>query len=129
MPNRAERRAQDKRQRRGQAEPEQNQRSRAGLLDEQTLQDRSVRLKNKRNGAWVPTSSTIEAEESDDVIPSADPKLRRLRLLKKNADCVNALLKNCSAKRQNVKKKHSAMRSIRCLLVHLAGGRLWPLGL
>lgn len=76
MPNRAERRAQDKRQRRGQAEPEQNQRSRAGLLDEQTLQDRSVRLKNKRNGAWVPTSSTIEAEESDDVIPSADPKLR-----------------------------------------------------
>lgn len=53
MPNRAERRAQDKRQRRGQAEPEQNQRSRAGLLDEQTLQDRSVRLKNKRNGAWV----------------------------------------------------------------------------
>lgn len=76
MPNRAERRAQEKRQRRGQAEPELNQRSRAGLLDEQSLQDRSVRLKNKRGGAWVPTSSTLEAEESEEVIPSADPKLR-----------------------------------------------------
>ncbi|TCD54741.1 hypothetical protein EJ419_01155 [Alloscardovia theropitheci] len=77
MANRAERRAQAKRQRRGQAEPQPGTtRSREGLLDEQSLQERSVRLQNKSKGAWVPTSSTLQAEDDSDVIPSADPKVR-----------------------------------------------------
>ncbi|WP_018143724.1 hypothetical protein [Alloscardovia criceti] len=77
MANRAERRAQAKRQRRGQAEPQQGMtRSRSGLLDETSLQERSVRLNNKSRGEWKPSSSTLQAEdESFEEIPSADPKL------------------------------------------------------
>ncbi|MFC0265140.1 hypothetical protein [Alloscardovia macacae] len=84
MPNRAERRAQAKRQRRGQAEPQQGMaRSRDGLLDEQSLQERSVRLQNKAKGEWKPSSSTLEQDDDSDVIPSADPKMRAASAEKK----------------------------------------------
>lgn len=77
MANRAERRAQAKRQRRGQAEPQPGrERSREGLLDEQSLQDRSVRLQNKAKGEWKPSSSTLQEDNDSDIIPSADPKVR-----------------------------------------------------
>lgn len=85
MANRAERRAAAKRKRRGQDLPQEGTaRSRAGLLDEQSLQERSVRLQSKSKGAWKPSSSVIEQEDEDfEVIPSADPKVRAASELKK----------------------------------------------
>lgn len=78
MANRAERRAEAKRKRRGQDMPQEGiMRSRAGLLDEQSLQERSVRLANKARGTWKPTSSVLEEADDDyTVIPSADPTVR-----------------------------------------------------
>ncbi|KFI58676.1 membrane protein [Bifidobacterium gallicum] len=63
MANRAERRAKAK----GKGIPQQydstNGRGRKGMIDEQQLQERSVRIAEGKKGPWKPTSSEIEAEE------------------------------------------------------------------
>ncbi|MFD0705022.1 hypothetical protein ACFQY8_04605 [Alloscardovia venturai] len=84
MANRAERRAEAKRQRRGQDQSQQgNIRSRAGLLDEQSLQDRSLRLQSKSKGEWKPSSSVQQHEVGSEIIPSADPTVTAVSAEKK----------------------------------------------
>lgn len=66
MPNRAERRANAKRSRRGtNSQPQRVQtRSRQGMVDEYSLQERSVRLENGQTAEWKPTSSSDLPEQS-----------------------------------------------------------------
>ena len=68
MPNRAERRAQAKRSRRGQGTATQpRSRSRAGVIDEATLQDRALHLQESGTDEWKPSASTSSPEH--DVTP------------------------------------------------------------
>ena len=64
MPNRAERRAQAKNNRRGvpQQYDQTHGRARSGMLDEYQLQEKSRRLQDGTDGPWKPTGGTIEAE-------------------------------------------------------------------
>ncbi|PJM72984.1 hypothetical protein CS006_06955 [Bifidobacterium primatium] len=60
MPNRAERRANAKRNRKGTAkQPARYQaRSREGLVDEYSLQEKSIRLQDGQTGEWKPSART-----------------------------------------------------------------------
>ena len=62
MPNRAERRAQAKNNRRGvpQQYDQTHGRARSGMLDEYQLQEKSRRLQDGTDGPWKPTGGTIE---------------------------------------------------------------------
>lgn len=66
MPNRAERRAQAKNNRRGvpQQYDQTHGRARSGMLDEYQLQEKSRRLQDGTVGPWKPTGGTIEETES-----------------------------------------------------------------
>ncbi|WP_022859398.1 membrane protein [Bifidobacterium magnum] len=66
MPNRAERRAQQKRDRGGvpQQYDSTKGRGRSGMLDEAQLQERSRRVKEGSSESWKPTSSVIEASDA-----------------------------------------------------------------
>ena len=66
MPNRAERRAQAKNNRRGvpQQYDQTHGRVRSGMLDEYQLQEKSRRLQDGTDGPWKPTGGTIEETES-----------------------------------------------------------------
>ena len=66
MPNRAERRAQAKNNRRGvpQQYDQTHGRARSGMLDEYQLQEKSRRLQDGTDGPWKPTGGTIEETES-----------------------------------------------------------------
>ena len=61
MPNRAERRAQAKNNRRGvpQQYDQTHGRARSGMLDEYQLQEKSRRLQDGTDGPWKPTGGTI----------------------------------------------------------------------
>ena len=66
MPNRAERRAKAKSDRRG--VPSQYDatrgRSRAGMIDEYQLQERSRRLQEGKDGPWKPSAHSLSGNES-----------------------------------------------------------------
>ena len=66
MPNRAERRAQAKRNRRGvpQQYDQTQGRARSGMLDEYQLQEKSRRLQDGTDGPWKPRASTITETEN-----------------------------------------------------------------
>ena len=66
MPNRAERRAQAKRNRRGvpQQYDQTQGRARSGMLDEYQLQEKSRRLQDGTDGPWKPSASTITETEN-----------------------------------------------------------------
>ena len=66
MPNRAERRAHAKNNRRGvpQQYDQTHGRARSGMLDEYQLQEKSRRLQDGTDGPWKPTGGTIEETES-----------------------------------------------------------------
>ena len=66
MPNRAERRAQAKRNRRGvpQQYAQTQGRARSGMLDEYQLQEKSRRLQDGTDGPWRQSASTITATEN-----------------------------------------------------------------
>ncbi|MCI1650129.1 tripartite tricarboxylate transporter TctB family protein [Bifidobacterium tibiigranuli] len=71
MPNRAERRAQDKRSRRGvPAQYDQTQgRARSDMIDEYALQDKSRRLEEHVDGEWKPSASVTDTtgDRLDDI--------------------------------------------------------------
>ncbi|PLS30899.1 hypothetical protein Uis1B_1188 [Bifidobacterium margollesii] len=64
MPNRAERRANAKRARRGNSRNTRPQmaRSREGMVDEYSLQEKSIRLQNGQTGEWKPSASKLVPE-------------------------------------------------------------------
>lgn len=66
MPNRAERRAQANRNRRGvpQQYDQTQGRARSGMLDEYQLQEKSRRLQDGTDGPWKPSASTITETEN-----------------------------------------------------------------
>ena len=66
MPNRAERRANAKADRRGvPSQYDQTQgRGRAGMIDEYQLQEKSRRLQEGTDGPWKPTAHTISEQEN-----------------------------------------------------------------
>lgn len=66
MPNRAERRAKAKADRRGvPSQYDQTQgRGRAGMIDEYQLQEKSRRLQEGTDGPWKPTAHTISEQEN-----------------------------------------------------------------
>ena len=66
MPNRAERRAQAKRNRRGvpQQYDQTQGRARSGMLDEYQLQEKSRRLQDGTDGPWKPSARTITEHQS-----------------------------------------------------------------
>ena len=66
MPNRAERRAQAKQNRRGvpQQYDQTHGRARSGMLDEYQLQEKSRRLQEGTDGPWKPTGGTVEVTEN-----------------------------------------------------------------
>ena len=66
MPNRAERRAQAKRNRRGvpQQYDQTQGRARSGMLDEYQLQEKSRRLQDGTDGPWKPSASMITETEN-----------------------------------------------------------------
>ncbi|MEK0306609.1 tripartite tricarboxylate transporter TctB family protein [Bifidobacterium favimelis] len=73
MTNRAERRAQAKRNRRGEADRYSGgERGRAGLLDEAALQARSRRLSSGQDGEWKPSGHS----EAEELTAEDDPGLR-----------------------------------------------------
>ncbi|WP_288240316.1 tripartite tricarboxylate transporter TctB family protein [uncultured Bifidobacterium sp.] len=82
MPNRAERRAQEKRNRRGvpQQYDQTKGRARSGMIDEYALQQKSIRLQEGTDtgGAWKPTASF----EQPEVIAETDLTLRNPKLFK-----------------------------------------------
>ncbi|MEE1296195.1 MAG: tripartite tricarboxylate transporter TctB family protein [Bifidobacterium sp.] len=65
MANRAQRRAKNG------APNQSTSRSHGGMIDEGSLQDKSLRLKEGRKGAWKPTSS--EMEKYEEVAMGTDP--------------------------------------------------------
>ena len=78
MPNRAERRAQAKRNRRGvpQQYDQTQGRARSGMLDEYQLQEKSRRLQDGTDGPWKPSASTIT--ETENVLnTNPDYRIRR----------------------------------------------------
>ncbi|WP_297316109.1 tripartite tricarboxylate transporter TctB family protein [Bifidobacterium indicum] len=79
MTNRAERRAQAKRSRRGERDQYQGvDRGRAGLVDERTLQERSRRLAAGQSGEWKPTGHSDLPDEGQVSNPNyRNPKLVR----------------------------------------------------
>lgn len=79
MPNRAERRAQERAQRRGipQQYDQTNGRGRSGMLDEYALQEKSRRLVEHANGEWKPSGGDKPA-----VTREHDPNLRNPKALK-----------------------------------------------
>lgn len=71
MPNRAERRANARRSRnssRNDGRP-QMVRSRQGLVDEYSLQERSIRLQNGETGPWKPSATKLDVEQSGSSVP------------------------------------------------------------
>lgn len=66
MVNRAERRAQAKQDRRNTGAREDRTRSRAGVMDEYALQERSRRLLEHGTGEWKPTATTTTTSETSD---------------------------------------------------------------
>jgi Flp pilus assembly protein TadB len=74
MANRAERRAQAKADRRGKNDNGQQVRSRAGLLDESSLQRKSENLSDRGVGEWVPSASSLYNSSVDS---SSDMHRRR----------------------------------------------------
>ncbi|MCH3974603.1 MAG: tripartite tricarboxylate transporter TctB family protein [Bifidobacterium tibiigranuli] len=68
MPNRAERRAQKKSNRKGvPAQYDQTQgRARSGMVDEHALQEKSRRLEEHTDGEWKPSAGTV-AEDLEDI--------------------------------------------------------------
>ena len=66
MPNRAERRAQAKQNRRGvpQQYDQTRGRGRSGMLDEYQLQEKSRRLQDGIDGPWKPTGGSVVENES-----------------------------------------------------------------
>lgn len=80
MPNRAERRAQEKRNRRGvpQQYDQTKGRARSGMIDEYALQQKSIRLQEGTDGEWKPTATTLAPEVTADT----DLSLRNPKLLK-----------------------------------------------
>lgn len=66
MPNRAERRAQAKQNRRGvpQQYDQTRGRGRSGMLDEYQLQEKSRRLQDGTDGPWKPTGGSVVENES-----------------------------------------------------------------
>lgn len=77
MPNRAERRAQDKRSRRGvPAQYDQTQgRARSGMVDERALQEKSRRLEEHVDGEWKPSASTVGEGAGADNFEMRDPAI------------------------------------------------------
>ena len=79
MTNRAERRAQAKRSRRGGSDDRRMAaKGRAGVMDERALQERSRRLEAGQDAEWKPTGHTDDLVQKDSV----DPNDRNPRLLK-----------------------------------------------
>lgn len=66
MPNRAERRAQAKQNRRGvpQQYDQTRGRGRSGMLDEYQLQEKSRRLQDGTDGPWKPTGGSVVENET-----------------------------------------------------------------
>ena len=66
MPNRAERRAQAKQNRRGvpQQYDQTRGRGRSGMLDEYQLQEKSRRLQDGTDGPWKPTGDSVVENEN-----------------------------------------------------------------
>lgn len=83
MPNRAERRAQEKRNRRGvpQQYDETRGRARSGMIDEYALQQKSIRLQEGTDtgGAWKPTA---HIQDETVVQMDTDPTMSNPKLLK-----------------------------------------------
>ena len=71
MPNRAERRAQAKQNRRGvpQQYDQTRGRGRSGMLDEYQLQEKSRRLQDGIDGPWKPTGGSVVENERITQIP------------------------------------------------------------
>ena len=80
MPNRAERRAQEKRNRRGipQQYDQTRGRGRSGMIDEYALQQKSIRLQEGTDGEWKPTASF----ETPEMTADTDIALRNPKLVK-----------------------------------------------
>lgn len=79
MTNRAERRAQAKRSRRGGQDSYRGaDRGRAGVIDERTLQERSRRLAAGESGEWKPRGHS----ELSDKNPVGNPNYRNPKLVK-----------------------------------------------
>ncbi len=80
MPNRAERRAQQKKNRGGvpQQYDQTNGRARSGMLDEYELQQKSIRLEEGTDGEWKPTAHIRNVNAAQ----VADPRTRNPKLLK-----------------------------------------------
>ena len=80
MPNRAERRAQEKRNRRGipQQYDQTRGRGRSGMIDEYALQQKSIRLQEGSDGEWKPTASF----ETPEMTADTDIALRNPKLVK-----------------------------------------------
>ncbi|MDF7641601.1 Yip1 family protein [Bifidobacterium sp. ESL0784] len=78
MPNRAERRAQAKRNRQGVPQPNQPQnRGRGGLIDEYSLQERSRRLEENGGTEWKPKAEKLAAP-AENLDPNySDPKVMK----------------------------------------------------
>lgn len=66
MPNRKERRAQAKSERRGipSQYDETKGRARSGMVDEYQLQQKSIRLQEGTDGAWKPSGGTVDKTEN-----------------------------------------------------------------
>lgn len=81
MPNRAERRAQEKRNRRGvpQQYDQTRGRARSGMIDEYALQQKSIRLEEGTDGEWKPTA---HIKDETVVQMDTDPKMRNPKLFK-----------------------------------------------
>ncbi|MBT1166263.1 hypothetical protein [Bifidobacterium simiarum] len=81
MSNRAERRANAKRARRGNSRNTRPQvaKSREGMVDEYSLQEKSIRLRNGQTGEWKPSAATLvpDAEESAHAGYMREPKALR----------------------------------------------------
>ncbi|MCH4208505.1 tripartite tricarboxylate transporter TctB family protein [Bifidobacterium sp.] len=75
MPNRAERRAQDKRSRKGvpQQYDQTRGRARADMIDEYGLQEKSRRLVEHVDGEWTPSAKADDDEIS--TIENRDPQI------------------------------------------------------
>lgn len=82
MPNRAERRAQQKRARNGNGSRQHDAANgaRSGMMDESRLQERSQRIQEGRSQTWTPTSSTMrEHENGVTLVEHEDASERVLR--------------------------------------------------
>ncbi|HAH53353.1 tripartite tricarboxylate transporter TctB family protein [Bifidobacterium sp. UBA6881] len=84
MPNRAERRAQAKNNRKGvpQQYDQTHGRGRSGMLDEYQLQEKSRRLQDGTDGPWKPSGSTDKAVDAAENLLNTNPDYRNPKMFK-----------------------------------------------